>query len=852
MVSGFAVPGEAISTTLTINGSPEVYTLLEERGDGGQGILYKAQRGDGQIVAIKILDRNPKLNEQERFAFWQKLDDVVGVTHLLAHGISSLELRKYAVVSDYVDGLNLEQLRARTPLSEEVVREILFQSATILGNIHAQNVLHRDIKPSNIMIDRSGAVYVTDFGAARNADVHTMTATMLGTPSYMAPEQDQKPSPRSDLYSLGLTVYFAMKGERPPLMPGLEYSRLLYLEELEEDFSPELLSLVKKMCAHEPEKRHQHAGEVLRDLEGRVDEIAVVDDNKIATLKDEIKMYEERVKSIRNFTLAGGAAVVGGTALAMLGAPYEATLAGIVAMYLGSFSALVGFATGVSYGFFYGPQRKKLQCLKERLQIEERTTTPVLVPEETSNAISDLETVIAHAPLVPEVVVLSAEDVQRKGYLEKEIASLETQIADFRWYKSALGFTHLSLDFLNIFSPGIAPVHTDADKAALSESVNHIKSPYHYYQAKKRLPKAKAELEILVEGNPEVRDLLVKKQDLDKPSKLKALFQYSPSLILIGTALTPLYKTFFILEEGTFYHRFYHIFIEDNMLDALFKTTLAAGYYGLMKIATTFENRREGKALDDKITVLRQPQLPAPPPERSYILMPLPSTYAEGVHALQEACIAEQNPLHPKYRLANGEEVYRSLNFKETFQAGVEDFWRLKDANGRTRTFDERVALLLTSRNSCTGMAYPINSEFFAIIPECKELIEIQRGFKDSFIPIEYASLRTRGIELDRRKATYNTLLTPEEIDTHEAWLTALQNDTRLLKAGREAVFAAYKQQYGRTLKKGMGFYLYNPFTQDELGVLSVSNQQGNSIAIGLNGLNNSGSFVRIAPHRNF
>src|SRR3989338_274837 len=126
LVSDIVVPGDAISTTLTINGSPDVYTLLEERGDGGQGTLYKAQRGE-DVVAVKVLHRKPTSGERERFDSWQKLDDVAGVTHLLTHGVSNLELRNYAVVSDYVEGVTLEQLRIRHPLSEEAVHEILLQ-----------------------------------------------------------------------------------------------------------------------------------------------------------------------------------------------------------------------------------------------------------------------------------------------------------------------------------------------------------------------------------------------------------------------------------------------------------------------------------------------------------------------------------------------------------------------------------------------------------------------------------------------------------------------------------------------------------------------------------------------------
>ncbi len=293
LVSDVVVPGDAISTTLTINGSPLVYTLVEERGDGGQGTLYKAQRGE-DVVAVKVLHRRPTSAERERFISWQKLDDVAGVTHLLAHGVSNLELRNYAVVSDYVDGATLEKLRSTRPLPEEAVREILLQSATILGKVHARDVLHRDIKPSNIMIDHSGNVVIADFGAARDATLRTLSGTVaMGTLLYVAPEQYQgNPTPASDIHSLGLTMYYLMKGEHPSGMVGLNTPRNLYFEEFEGDYSSQLVSVVKKMCEHDVVKRHQTARAVLDDLAGNGLVVSTEDGFQVRQTKQKITSLE--------------------------------------------------------------------------------------------------------------------------------------------------------------------------------------------------------------------------------------------------------------------------------------------------------------------------------------------------------------------------------------------------------------------------------------------------------------------------------------------------------------------------------------------------------------------------------
>ncbi len=645
------IPGEELSTSLTINGCPETYTLLEERGHGRQGILYKAKREDGTVVAVKVLDRNPNAETQKAFVSWQKAGAVSCISRLLAHGTSSLDLKKYAVVSDYIDGVTLEELRVGTPLSEENIREILVQSATIIQEIHAKEVLHRDIKPSNIMIDRSGVVYITDFGVARSLDIGTLTGTVgVGTPLYFSPEQhDGKPDPRSEQYSLGLTLFYLMAGEHPALMPALDYRRDLPFEKLEEEYTPQLISIVRKMCEHDPEKRYTSLREMVVALESLEERVGEKSESTALVIADSAlvpEVIDKRVVALRNEILQRE------KYLETFKKPSEC-LPFLFASLLGP-----GITVGTSYAWIYDG-------------------APIIV-------------LFANLAAVP--------------------------------------FTFMMGEML----------------------LSNIKA---FKDEKKRLYQAKAALEILVSDKT--------------PGQIES-----------------------------------HLF--------------------------------------------------APNEERVYVLMPHTRTYAEGLHALRDACKNEQNPVHPKYRLSTGEEDYRSLTFKETFQAGVEDFWILKDANGRNRTFDERVALLKSYRNSCTGMAYPIDGPFFTIIPECKELIEIQRGFFGSSIPIEYAKLRTRGTELNRKKAKYNTHLTPEEIDNHEAWLTALEGDTRLLKAGREVVFAAYQQQYRRPLERGMTFYIYDTLTQDVLGALSVNDLVYFSDAYGSSSLLINGSFVQIAQSQKF
>ncbi len=560
LVAGIAVPGESLSASLTINGSPDVYTLLEERGDGGQGTLYKAQKEDGQVVAVKVLHRKPDVQERERFVSWQKLDDVSGVTHLLAHGSSNLALRNYAVVSDYVDGVTLEQLRARHPLSEEVVHEILLQSATVLGDIHAREVLHRDVKPSNIMIDHSGSVSITDFGASRSADVKTLTGTVaMGTLLYVAPEQYQgKPTPASDLHSLGLTMYYLMKGEHPPMMASLDYPRSLYFEDFAGDYSLQLISVVKKMCEHDAAKRYENARAVLDDLAGNT---LVVQQSS-----DVISNLETRVRERRNLAIVSVGATLVGPLVAYLGylqledvTGYFAPL-GLPTLLLGSTMALTAVSAYGAFGHQYWGLRRKLKDAKERLQLE---ATSIL---ETSSAV-----------LVPEIVD------ERVVAVREEIKSLEKQIVDFPYYESVLATGFLPFIFL---INGITGDFYGAN--GTNELIGRIKASYTTWKAKKRLPKAKTELEILVEQDPEVKNLLIQKVNMDNPNPWWGdVILHFYSIMATGAAA-------------------YTVYAGRSLRQALVNTGIAAGIYVAEKAFLEYLKRKNREAIDDKITALRQ------------------------------------------------------------------------------------------------------------------------------------------------------------------------------------------------------------------------------------------------------
>jgi len=158
---------------------------------------------------------------------------------------------------------------------------LMAKVADALDYAHESGVLHRDIKPSNLLLDQTGTIWVSDFGLARREDLEgqTQTGELLGTLRYMAPEQFAgKSDPRSDIYSLGLTI-FELLTLRPaldlPKMRLLDPAKFSHLEftSLEKKAIPEdLQTIVRKAVANEPEKRYQRARDLQQDLDRFLDD----------------------------------------------------------------------------------------------------------------------------------------------------------------------------------------------------------------------------------------------------------------------------------------------------------------------------------------------------------------------------------------------------------------------------------------------------------------------------------------------------------------------------------------------------------------------------------------------------
>jgi len=200
------------------------YRLESELARGGMGIVYRGVHTVfEEVVAIKAifpeLTLNPEL--RTRFVNEAKIQRRLQHPNIVQIREFLIDQGRFYIVMELIEGETLaERLRRLgAPLPADEALEIFRQALQGLGFAHAQGVIHRDIKPSNIMLTRDGVAKLTDFGIARAVGVPglTRTGTALGTPAYMAPEQIQghKVDQRSDVYSLGVTLYEMVAGRVP-------------------------------------------------------------------------------------------------------------------------------------------------------------------------------------------------------------------------------------------------------------------------------------------------------------------------------------------------------------------------------------------------------------------------------------------------------------------------------------------------------------------------------------------------------------------------------------------------------------------------------------------------------------
>lgn len=199
------------------------YEILGEIGRGGYSVVYRARDNElGAEVAIKLLVPPPAMARVARERMRREVLAARRLSHtniVAVHDFAE-EGQWSFMVMEYVAGPDLAvRVRERGPLPPDDVARLGQEVSSALSAGHHHGVLHRDVKPQNILLDPDGRARLTDFGSARLDGQTTVTATgaAVGTLDYMAPEvfKGQRGDARSDLYSLGLTLYFALTGRLP-------------------------------------------------------------------------------------------------------------------------------------------------------------------------------------------------------------------------------------------------------------------------------------------------------------------------------------------------------------------------------------------------------------------------------------------------------------------------------------------------------------------------------------------------------------------------------------------------------------------------------------------------------------
>jgi serine/threonine protein kinase len=305
-----------------INTTIGKYKITRLIGEGGMASVFEAEHEMlGTRVAIKVLNPILSTNTQIKERFRNEARLMASLDHPNITKVIDFDEQpqQLSIIMEYLSGENLnEKIKRNGPLSENEITDIFSQTFSAFQHAHQKGIIHRDIKPSNIFILTDGRIKILDFGIAKlfgQTNEMTQTGTQIGTPVYMSPEQvkaDKTIDQRSDIYSLGVTMFFAING-KPPYNSETDsqfdiFTKIVYEPLPEFRVKSKFKDIVLKACNKNREDRFQTCTEYLSEfnstssinsesLENTLLDLNSISNNKVNSIIIEFNINEEKQQS---------------------------------------------------------------------------------------------------------------------------------------------------------------------------------------------------------------------------------------------------------------------------------------------------------------------------------------------------------------------------------------------------------------------------------------------------------------------------------------------------------------------------------------------------------------------------